>query len=267
MGATHWSMAGDTTTDIHDPRCSRAYVRTIDDGTGALPETVTLVGVVHDHPASAYRARRIAADAEPAVLALELPPLAVPLFERYAAGESRRTPADGRGAGAPDVPGGEMTAAIAATDPDRIAGIDGPTVGYAARLFGQLRRADADLARGRAAAGELLRAWGHAARCRLAATYAGITGREPDLSDPRSHGIGPDAPPGAQAEDEHQQVRRARSIAAAFGGERGAARDAAREAHMAARIRSLAATGDVVAVLGVDHLDSVAARLGGDEES
>ena len=68
--------------DLDDPRLNDAYLRVCPGG----PEegTVVLVGVVHDHPSSQYRAQRVLEAVEPTTLALELPPLALPLFEEYA---------------------------------------------------------------------------------------------------------------------------------------------------------------------------------------
>jgi len=88
--------------------------------------------VLHDHPASTYRVRTLIGRVDPAVLALELPPLALPLYDQYATDE--RTP--------PTL-GGEMSAAIQAADADRVAGIDGPTPGFLRRVASGLHRADA----------------------------------------------------------------------------------------------------------------------------
>jgi len=281
-------MAGDSDVsdgcegvDGEDPRLSAEYVRTIDgdDANGAADGrgSVTLVGVVHDHPASAYRARTVAAAAAPDVLALELPPLAVPLFERYAAESDEKDEgggaAGGRTSGVTDLDatrwtpasGGEMSAAIRAADADRVAGIDGPTPAFAVVLARHLLAEGSSFRTARAALGRFVRASGHAIRCRLAAAGATVMERVPELSEPREHAVTTADTPATQAEDERRQVRLARSIAAAFGEERRVAvRDEPREAHMAARLDAIATAGDdVVAVLGVDHLAGVATRLEG----
>ena len=59
---------------IDDPRVTDRWCR-------RGPATnVTLLGVVHDHPASVARARIVAEAMGPDVLALELPAAAVPLY-------------------------------------------------------------------------------------------------------------------------------------------------------------------------------------------
>jgi hypothetical protein len=66
-----------------DPRLESAYLTTLDGGA------VTLVGVVHDHPASVARVRAVVARRRPDVVALELPPLAVGLYEAHAGAVAR----------------------------------------------------------------------------------------------------------------------------------------------------------------------------------
>lgn len=260
-------MAGDSTTPDgagatdDDPRCSPEYVRVVDgEATGAAGGrdrgSIALVGVVHDHPASVYRVQEVLSSRAPDVLALELPPLAVPLFEHYAE-------ADGEGDGAAGV-GGEMSAAIRAADAETTVGIDGPTPAFGLRLARHLVAARASLGTVRTALGRFARASGHALRCRLAAAVADADGADPALSAPRTHAVTPGDPAAKQARDEHRQVRLARSVAAAFGANRAVAtRDETREAHMAERIETLAADGDLVAVIGVDHLGAVAEHLEG----
>jgi len=233
-------------------------VRTIDaeprdssDGDPMVRGEITLVGVVHDHPASTYRARTIATAAEPDVLALELPPLAVPLFERYADDETE-----------PPELGGEMSAAIQASDAERTAGIDGPSVGFGVRLARHVVAEERSLSTARTALDRFARASGHALKCRAASMLAAATDRLPDLSARREHAVTAADDPIEQAEDEARQVRLARSVAAALGADRAVAtRDETREAHMAARLQRLAAEGDVVAVVGIDHVEAVADRL------
>src|SRR6056297_2195481 len=100
---------------LTDPRMNDEYVRRLPDAG------VTLVGVVHDHPASVHRAREVVRERDPDVVALEAPPLAMPLYETYAR-ESRTPPTFG----------GEMSAAAqAAREEDaEVVGIDGPTVAF-----------------------------------------------------------------------------------------------------------------------------------------
>ena len=72
------------------------------DGSDGYP--LLVVGCVHDHPASVFRARSLVESLAPDVVAVELPGLAVPLFERVG-----RTADEG-----PDSVGGEMSAALPA---------------------------------------------------------------------------------------------------------------------------------------------------------
>jgi len=262
-------MAGDTTKSSDeetegagsDPAHSTEYVRAIEPtelretGTDGRADAecgaVTLVGVVHDHPASVARVQRVVADSGHETLALELPPLAVPLFEHYASDTI-----------SPPSTGGEMSAAIQASDATRTAGIDGPTPGFAGRLGRHLLAERPPIETTRTAIGRFVRASGHAVACRAGAVLGAVTGREPELSAPREHAVTAEDPPAVQARDERKQVRLARSVAAAFGRDRSVAtRDELREAHMADRLATLAQSGAVVAVLGVDHVDSVADRL------
>lgn len=239
-------------TDESDPRLTGDHVLTVTrDGA-----TVTLVGTVHDHPVSVFRAKRLVADCDPAVLALELPPLALPLFETLATER-------GEGPDASSSPGGEMAAAIAAATTDRVVGIDGPSLGYARTLAAKLgderpgRRALRGVVAGAASAGR------QAIRCRIAATLASHTSRSPSIRNPVTHDCVPDDDPETQAADERRQIDRARAVMDAFEPSRAAQfRDETREAHMAKRLRDLRGEGDVVAVVGHGHLTSLADRLG-----
>jgi hypothetical protein len=208
-----------------------------------------LVGVVHDHPASEHRVRTVVEDVDPDVLALELPPLSVPLFEAYADD------------GTPAVVGGEMSAAIRSASTDRVVGVDGPTPRFSLALVHTLYRADADGPTVRRALSGLASATGRAVTCRLAAVVTAHTGLSVVVDSPVAHDCGPGDDPREQAADERAQVRRARAAARVFEPARATrVRDATREDHMARRISAL--DGRVVAVLGIDHLDAVADRLG-----
>lgn len=214
---------------------------------------VVLVGVVHDHPASVHRVARVVADVDPTVLAVELPPLAVPLYRAYA--RSDRTP---------PALGGEMSAAIQAAATDRVVGIDGPSLRFLSRLsLSLLRRRPSSEGVGRVLAATLSTAV-NALRCRAAATLARRTGLRVQVDDPVDHDCSLTDPPEAQAADERAHVERAESVLHALtpgpGTER---RKRVREAHMADRVRSLwdSTEGAVVAVVGVGHLDELADGL------
>jgi pheromone shutdown protein TraB len=240
---------GDRTDDHSpDPRTTGAHVRTLRGRDGA--GTVTLVGVVHDHPASVYRAAHVVADADPAVLALEVPPLAVPLYEQYAADE--RTP---------PAFGGEMSGAVQAARTDRVVGIDGPSLGFLGRLARTMLRERASattvrqVARGVAAVGRT------ALACRAAATLATLTSLRVEVDTPVPYGDVPDDP-ARQAADEREHIDRTHSVLAVLTPPRAVRfRDETREAHMAERLSALCPEGDVVAVVGHGHLDPVAERL------
>jgi hypothetical protein len=235
--------------DDSDPRVSGDYVRRLpgsgDDGD------VVVTGVVHEHPASAYRVRSVVEDTAPDVLALELPPIAIPLFERYA--DDPGTPPDA---------GGEMSAAIRAAPPATVVGIDGPTPAFLWRLAGDVYRSDAGWSTVRRLSRGLLSVTTEALACRLAATFGGPSGFRRGSNGPADDDCDWRDPPEAQAADEADRIRRAMSVQHVFG-ESGAVelRDGAREAHMADRLASLRREGTVVAVVGVDHLEPVADRL------
>lgn len=229
-----------------DPRLSDDYVRQISSNG-----SVVLIGVVHDHPASKYRVRTIVGEVDPDVLALELPPLSVPLFERYA--ESSETP---------PLFGGEMSTAVQAASTDRVVGIDGPTAQFAARLGQNLYTNDAALATVRSVSRSLASVTKRAATCRLAAALTGLTGVRLQVDSPVAHECNWRDDPRRQAEDERGQIRQAKSIMNAFEPTKAARfRKETREAYMADRLSALRREGKVVAVVGVDHLDPLATSL------
>ncbi|WP_121822633.1 TraB/GumN family protein [Halostella salina] len=240
-----------------DPRLHDEYVRTVTadesavgDGSAA-PGDVTLVGVVHDHPASVHRVRALIDARDPATVALELSPLALPLFEAYA------DAADG----GPPSRGGEMSAAIRAADCD-VTGIDAPSAAFVHRLAARIRderpspRTVARVLRGVASVTR------HALVCRAGAAVARLTGRTVELDRPVDHDCTANDPPETQAADERRQASRSLSLTRAFETpEPVHLRDATREACMAAKLEDLRRQGDVLAVVGIDHLDGVAAEL------
>lgn len=231
-----------------DPRLTGDFVRRLPASGSA---DVVLVGVVHDHPASTYRVSSVVEDAEPDVLALELPPVAVPLFERYA--EDGRTP---------PALGGEMSTAIQAAGDAEVVGIDGPSLAFAKRLLRHCYRDGASVSDVRSAMEGLWSATKHAVACRLAAATATWTGLHVEVAAPVDHGCRWHDDPGTQAADERRQVRRARAVASAFGlADAVRYRKDAREGHMADRLSEVRGDGTTVAVVGIDHLDPLAAQL------
>ncbi|MGM0389915.1 MAG: hypothetical protein ACQEP0_15705 [Natrinema limicola] len=233
-----------------DPRVTGEYVRQVSSDAGA----VTLVGVVHDHPASTYRVRQVVEELDPEVLALELPPISIPLFEQYASIDRY-----------PPVLGGEMSAAIQAATTDTAVGIDRPTGGFFQRLGRNLVRERPSVQVIRNVISDVVNATKHAIVCRVAATVGARTSVRLEVDSPTAYDIDWADAPDDQARDEHKQVRRSHSFMSAF---RTASRsrasrleDAAREEEMAARLVQLREDGDTVAVVGIDHLDAVAERL------
>ncbi|WP_202932512.1 hypothetical protein [Halorussus salinus] len=230
-----------------DPRLNEKYVRRLPDAN------LTLVGVVHDHPASVHRAREVVASRAPEVVALEAPPLAVPLYEAYAR-ESR----------APPTFGGEMSAAAqAARDEEaEVVGIDGPTVAFFARLARNCRAADASLGTLRRVVSGVTSVTRHALTCRVAAAVASRTALRVEVDDPVAHDCDRWDPPAVQASDERAQARRSQSLLRAFDPPRPVRlRDETREECMAENLSALCERGETVAVVGLDHLDSVAEQV------
>lgn len=239
-----------------DPRVTGEYVRQLSSEAG----TTTLVGVVHDHPASTYRVRQVVTEFDPEVLALELPPISIPLFKQYA--DTDRCP---------PVFGGEMSAAIQAATSGTTVGIDRPTGGFFQRLGRNLFRERPSLQVVRNVVSDAVNATKHAVICRAAATLGARTSVRVEVDLPISYDIGWEDPPDDQARDERKQVRRSRSFMEAF---RTASRsqasrfeDVAREEEMAAQLLRLREDGDTVAVIGIDHLDPVAERLNAVDEA
>jgi len=246
------------TAERDDPRLTGEYVRRLAgeavDGDG--PDSagdVILVGVVHNHPASKYRIRTVIEEQEPAVLALEAPPLTVPLYEQDAA--DWRTPPQH---------GGEMSAAVQAAATDRVVGIDGPEPRFVVRLVRNLLADGAS----RSTWGPVLRSLAsvteRAVGCRLAAAVARASGVRLPVDDPAGHDCDWGDAAAAQANDERAQVRQARTIAETFEQPATArVRDRTRNEHMAGRLAALRRTGDVVAVVGIAHLEPIADLLTG----
>lgn len=236
--------------DDPDPRVTDDHIRRLSgDGT---TNDVVVIGVVHGHPASTYRVQAVVDAVDPAVLALELPPLAVPVFERHA--DDRRTP---------PAAGGEMSAAIQAARTDRVVGIDGPTPAFLWRLARTVREENVPRAAVGPLARGLLSVTRHTIACRLAASLGPAADRWLPVERAGSYDCDRTDDPDRQAADERAQVRRAETVSAVFGGTDAVhVRDVAREAHMADRLATLRRSDSVVAVVGRGHLDAVADRLG-----
>ena len=236
--------------DDADPRLNEDFYRELPGSAGR--EDVVLVGVVHDHPASAYRVKSIVESVDPDVVAVELPPLALPLYERYAGGEET-----------PPAFGGEFSIALQAANGE-VAGIDGPSLGFLMRVGRTLYREDVSTS---TVSNVLKSVWAvtrNATACRIAATRI-ARGEEPfRVGSPVEHDCEWGDDPREQARDERDQFRRARAVASALGTpEAVRLRETIREDHMASRLATIRRESAVVAVVGLGHLDPLAERLVG----
>lgn len=211
------------------------YVRSFPD--------LTLVGVVHDHPASIERVRSVVRESDLETLALELPPLAVPLYRSYAASDS------------PSI-GGEMSAAIQASEA-AVVGIDGPSRAFARVFYHYARRERLDRETVKRLWTSVRAASTRAVRCRIAATA--VT-RGLEVEDERSFNYDCDPRDSIEerATDERSHVSAARTVGA-LSPPHVVHRDAIREDCMATVLRER--RGPIVAVVGIDHLDGLVSRL------
>ena len=230
-----------------DPRIVDEYVRHVEAGDSSI----WLVGVVHDHPASVFRVQAVVDELEPSILALELPPMAVPLYRDYARDKEH-----------PPGRGGEMSAAITAADTDFITGIDGPSITFGQALLTELFRSRPTYQTFKSVTTATIRATKTAVNTRLAGWAAGEHSNRFYDGSPVSHDIGWDDPPAVQASDERRQVQHARSVMDTLTPSRAATvMDATRELHMAKRLWKLGGDGSVVAIIGMGHLDAVTSSL------
>ena len=228
-----------------DPRVNPLFLRRVtgDDGD------VILVGVVHDHPASVARVRLVLEEVRPDVLALELPPAAVPLYRAYARGDPPRL-------------GGEMTAAIRAAPDADVVGIDAPNWSFLRRLVVRLvaDRVPPTTAR------RLVSSFGSATRqavtCRLAATLADAASVTVTCDEPVEYAVDRTDTPARQADHERAHVAAVQALLADADGAV-SYRDELRERCMVDRLENLSERGAVVAVVGVDHLEAIATALEG----
>ncbi len=236
---------------IDDPRVTPQFYRRCPG-----PTDLHLVGVVHDHPASVARVESLVAAIDPAVLALELPPAAVPLYRAYAhnSGED----------GTPRF-GGEMSMAIRAADAD-VVGIDAPSWSFLRRLLERLvadRVSPSTTRRVISAVGGATRT---ALTCRIAATLTHATSMTVACDEPIEYDCTRTDSPTDQAAHERAHVSTVQTLLKNVDtdGSALAYRDETRERCMTDRLADLrdAAAGDIVAVVGVDHLETLEANAG-----
>ncbi|MWG33238.1 hypothetical protein [Halomarina oriensis] len=225
-----------TASTVADERHCRHVVRP--DGSDLL-----VVGVVHDHPASVARVRRICRRVDPDTLALELPRASLPLYRRFAATDPPET-------------GGEMSAAIAAAPAARLVSADPLDSRLLFGLVRETHRTDRSWETVRAVADRTLAVTRNALGDRLAA----LSPEPPDPPEATTYGC-EDATPEAQADHEADHVSRCSLLAGATVAPPAVRiTDAVRERRMARRLAAVDG-GTVVAVVGWSHLDPVVGRL------
>ena len=247
---TEPSRRADPGAVLTDPRVDPDQLRLFDSQAG---NPLLLVGCVHDHPASVYRVRALVEALRPDVVAVELPGLAVPLFE-----------AVGRESDGEPSTGGEMSEALAAgveTGAERV-GIDTLDGRFARSLARELRRESPSLGTIRRVLESVSNVSRHALSCRLSAALGRYGTAAPVERRTYEHEVDTGAPPAVQADDEQRQLTRSLSVLRAF--ERPVANDvvdAARERTMVSHLLPLATRGGVVAVVGFDHLSGITELL------
>lgn len=234
--------------DEDDPRVREEFIEDLSERAAA--DRLILVGVVHDHPASRHRVQAVVESVDPSVVALELPPLAIPRYEQYAADE--RTP---------PVRGGEMSAAIQAAAPTAsVVGIDGPSVPFLHELLRTCVRERPPPATAWRVARSLWSVSRDAVRYRVAAAVA----RRSTVDATVEQDCRPADEPHEQADDEWAQYRQSVAVSSALGAPTAVRlRDSVREAHMAARLAEFEKGSAVVAVVGLGHLEPLVDRLTG----
>lgn len=235
-----------------DPRITEQFCRRIDGRTDDL----LLLGVVHDHPASIARVERVLEAVDPDVLALELPPAAIPLYRAYA-----------RDSASPPRFGGEMSAAIRAASDATVTGIDAPSWTFLRRLVRRLIAERAPPSTVRRLFSSLGGATREVLRCRVAATLTRATSMTVASDDPIDYNCDHGDPPERQAAHERSHVASVQALLGTVDAADSALtyRDETREECMVDRLEELGSRGSVVAVLGVDHLEPIATALSGDE--
>lgn len=238
---------------LTDPRVDPEQFRVFESSDGV---PLLVAGCVHDHPASVFRVRALVESLRPDAVGVELPGLAVPLFERVGR-ESEREP--GRG----DV-GGEMSAALAAgaaVGAER-AGIDTMDGRFVRALAREIRTESPSRETIGRVLGSVCTVGRHALSCRVSAALGRFGSTTPVAERAYDHDVDRSAPAAVLAADERRQLTRSRSVLGAL--ERPVANevvDAAREETMVANLVDLVDSQSVVAVVGFDHLSGITDRL------
>ena len=231
-----------------DPRVTGQHVRYIPASDGA--GYVVLVGVVHDHPASIYRSGHLVETLDPAVLAVELPRAAIPLFESFEADEE----------GSASI-GGEMSLALKRARGAKV-GIDAPSLRYTRHLVSYLAREDVPPILYWRVFKDLAISTFQALLTVFAAVVGNLTGMRLKAHTPVEHPVSPQDSPQEQADAESEHIATREAFMQAIEvPETIDIIDTIRERVMAERIAELRSRGDVVAVVGIEHLDPVRDRI------
>ncbi|QCS41246.1 hypothetical protein [Natrinema versiforme] len=236
-----------------DPRITPQFCRRLSGGAGDL----VLLGVVHDHPASIARVERVLERVGPETLALELPPVAMPLYRVYARDGDAADPTPPRF-------GGEMSAAIrAAPNADHV-GIDAPNWSFLRRLVARLVADRVSPATARRVLSSVSGATREALACRVAATLTHATSMTVVPGEQVEYDCEPDDSPEQQAAHERSHVAGVQALLGSVETDGSALtyRDDTREHCMVERLEAIRSEpGDVVAVVGVDHLERLVTDL------
>ncbi|TMT87735.1 hypothetical protein E2L06_14510 [Haloterrigena sp. H1] len=236
-----------------DPRITAQFYRRLPDPSGDL----VVVGVVHDHPASIARVERVLERIDPATLALELPPVALPLYRIY----GRTGDAD---ESTPPRFGGEMSAAIRAASDAEAVGIDAPNWSFLRRLVTRLVADRVSPATARRVLSSVGNATRDALTYRIAATLTHATSMTVVPGDAVEYDVDHENSPDRQAAHERAHVAGVQALLGSVDtdGTTLAYRDETRERCMIERLEEIRSEpGTAVAVVGVDHLDRLAAAL------
>lgn len=235
--------------DSNDPRLEPDFVRCVPGSPGF--GSVLLIGVVHDHPSSLFRVQAILEEIAPDVLALELPPLAVPLFELYS--DDNFTP--------PRL-GGEMSLALKSAESARVVGIDSPNRSFIMKLAGRILNREIPRALYRDLAQDLISSSAHAIACRGGALLGSISGIRLRLYSHIEYDCSLFDSPRIQAEHEVSHLTKQQALIRSIEVPRVRQLiDELRDESMAAQLADLSMEGDVVAVVGMEHLEPLIDRL------
>lgn len=232
-----------------DPRVSDASLRLLRGVQGL--SGVLIVSVAHDHPASIARVSRVLSSLTTDILALELPPLAIPLFRYYATEEST-----------PPSLGGEMSMAIQSERTARLVGIDVPNWSYLRVIGRHVVRGDIGTETLTAVLADFVRATAQALTCRLLEVTGRLRRTRPRCYTSLEYECSAEDSPERQALHEREHISKQQAFLRAV--EIPAATkliDSIREDSMVRRLHGLRGDGDLVVIVGAEHAEAVANGL------